>query len=131
MEVTNLYVSTRTRFAYESYDPFVNAEEWVNEGMPAVPEGSMIYGVVLESLEETEENHFIATGIWYLPFPEDDSTQIIPPPGTIAVYTYRVTQTFEMKWNDRGWWNIVGSEITGHEYLDTVLAQSYTVERKI
>lgn len=131
MEVTNLFVTSKTRFAYEYFDPLVNAEEWVNEGMPALPMGSEVYGVILEDIEKTGDNSYMATGIWYLPFPENEEEQVITEQGEVVVYRYRVHQSFEMKWNKRGWWNIVGSEITDYEFIDALMPETYIPDSQI
>ena len=126
MEVTNLYVTSRTRMAYESIYPLVNAEEWLEAGKPDIPETSYIYGVILESIEETGENEYIASGIWYTPFPEDEADTAAAEPGKTLVYKYRVTQTFSFTWNDRGWWNITDTDITGYEFLGTESVGTYS-----
>ena len=112
MEVTNLYVTSRARVAYEGMNFVVNAEDWVNAGMPPIAESAIIYGVVLESIEQADEDTFIATGIWYSPYPGSEDE-----PQTGYVYKYRIRQSFDFKWNDRGWWNITGSEILSRENL--------------
>lgn len=119
MEVTNLYVTSRTRMAYEAVEPIINANDWLSDGCPAIPASSFIYGVALESIEQTGENEYEATGIWYVPAPyeEDAEEEITESLETRPVYRYRVRQSFSFAWNDRGWWNIVGSEILGYENL--------------
>ena len=131
MEVTNLYVSTRTRMAYENFDPLVNAAEWVEEGMPAVPESSTIYGVVVNSITQTGENTYTADATWYTPYPYDDSETVSATLTSIPVYMYDVTQTFTFTWNDRGWWNITGTEITDNEFLGTEIVETYPLNRQI
>ncbi len=132
MEVMNLYVTTRTRMAYESFDPLINAAEWVEEGKPDVPESSNIYGVIPESIEKTGENSYEAVGIWYTPFPYDEGTEtFVTDAGEIPVYTYEITQSFTFTWNDRGWWNITDSEILDHQFLGAESVKTYALERKI
>ena len=131
MEVMNLYVNTRTRMAYETFDPLVSADDWVENGKPDVPQASVIYGVVLESIEQTGENTYIATGTWYTPFPYDESETIEGSLESIPVYTYRITQSFTFTWNDRGWWNITGSEILSHEFLGAESVGTYAGNNQI
>lgn len=131
MEVMNLYVSTRTRMAYESFDPLVNAAEWVSEGKPEVPETSNIYGVVLEEIEQTGENTYQARGIWYTPFPYNEEETFQTEEGSIPVYLYEITQSFTFTWNDRGWWNITDSEITESSFLGAESVGTYPRQRQI
>ena len=126
MEVTNLYVTSRTRMAYESINPLVNAEEWIEAGKPDIPATSYIYGAIPESIDETGENEYTVSSIWYTPFPEDEADTAAAEPGKTIVYRYRVTQTFSFTWNDRGWWNITDTEITGYEFLGTESVGTYS-----
>ncbi len=118
MEVINLYVTSTMRYAYESLSPSINVNDWIAQGRPPVPSTSYIYGVVVESVEQTGENEYTAKGIWYAPFPYDSEEETAAIAENAVVYRYEVTQTFTFEWNDRGWWNIVGSEITEYTELE-------------
>ena len=119
MEVTNLYVTSRTRMAYEAVDPIIDANDWIDDGCPSIPASSFIYGVVLESIEQTGENEYTATGVWYVPAPYEEDVEVEEAANldTRPVYLYSVRQGFTFAWNDGGWWNIVDSEILGYENL--------------
>ena len=130
MEVTNLYVMTRTRFAYEAFDPLVNARDWVAEGKPALPEGSIVYGVVVNGIEETGENEYVAHCTWYTPF-SDSEEEMETVPGTLPVYVHDVDQSFSFTWNSRGWWNITATEIEDTEFIGVESVDAYPIERKI
>ena len=112
MEVTNLYVTSRTRVAYEGINPVVNARDWIEAGKPAIPDSSIIYGTVVDSITEIDENTFIADVTWYTPYSASDDEEIGG-----YVYLYHVQQDFTFEWNSRGWWNITGSEITVKEEI--------------
>ena len=131
MEVVNLYVTSTMRYAYESHNPAITVNDWIAAGKPPVPNTSYIYGVVVDSVEKTGENEYLATGTWYTPFPydseEEDTAQSIE---NAVVYRYEVTQTFRFEWNDRGWWNIVGSEITGYTELEPEHIEIYVPENQ-
>ena len=131
MEVTNLYVSTRTRMAYENFDPLVNASEWVAAGKPDIPESSVIYGVVVEDIEETGENTYKARGVWYTPFPYSEEEEIAATADSLPVYTYEVTQSFTFTWNDRGWWNITDTEIGDYTFLGAESVGTYPLRDKV
>ena len=113
MEVTSLYVTTRTRMAYEAINPVVSAAEWTEAGKPAIPDYSIIYGVVVDSITQTDENNFIADVTWFTPYAEEDDEEHIGG----YVYLYHVQQSFEFEWNRRGWWNITDSEIIEREEI--------------
>ena len=112
MEVTNLYVTSRTRVAYEGFNPVINAEEWIEAGKPAIPDSSIIYGVIVDSITEIDEDSFVADVTWYTPYPADENQL----PGGY-VYLYHIQQSFEFGWNKRGWWNITDSDITIREEI--------------
>ncbi|WP_041623149.1 hypothetical protein [Spirochaeta thermophila] len=57
-ELTHLFVIVRVRTAVERTLPLVSPEQWVEEGMPPLPEGTVLYGVAdlrLSTLQETSE----------------------------------------------------------------------------
>ena len=112
MEITNLFVTSRARLAYEGFNPVINAEEWVEAGKPAIPETAIIYGVIVDSITQLDDDTFVADATWYTPY-SADSTQETGG----YVYEYHIQQTFDFEWNKRGWWNITGSEMTIKEEL--------------
>ena len=129
MEVTGIHVTTSVRKAYETANILVNAQVWVEEGMPDLLEGSVVYGVVLEDIEETQENRYLATGIWYLSSPYEDSDRVpaeLEDPSKIYVYKYRIGQDFWFSWNKRGWWNIIKADLTGYEFLGYEEVSTFT-----
>lgn len=120
-EVTNLYVTARMRQAYENIDPVLNVNTWIGNGMPAVHEYTMIYGVVLDRMERIDDDTLRAYTTWYTPYAadaadEDDEEQTREN----TVYVYSVVQDFTFDWNDRGWWNIVDAPISESSLVDTV-----------
>ena len=133
MEVTNLYVTSRTRMAYEAVDPIIDVNDWIADGCPAIPGSSFIYGVVLESIEQTGENEYVATGIWYTPSPYEETEEEgkEPNPSVMPLYLYRVRQSFSFAWNGRGWWNIVDSELIGYENLGVQEVDIHTPESQV
>ena len=98
---------------------------------PAIPEGSFVYGIVLDSIEPDGENRYIATTTWYGPtaYADEDSA---PEGDTSAyVYMYEVKQAFEFTWNDRGWWNITNADMVSSRFLGKEKLETYTVERQL
>ncbi len=125
MEVTNLFVTSRARMAYEAMNPVINVNDWLAAGSPPIEESCMIYGVVLESIEKTGENEYLAHGIWYTPITANEGDEVTPEAGTTVVYKYDVEQSFGFTWNDRGWWNITSSEIVSYDYLGYETVETY------
>lgn len=119
-EVVNLYVSSATRKAYEYVDTITNAKVWVEEGKPSVRNGNWIYGVIPIDIEETAENHYIATTEWYTPFAFDDDVEETygEKEGYARTFKYEVTQEFDFEWNKRGWWVCTENTITDYKLLD-------------
>ncbi len=127
MEVANLFVTSRARSAYEMVSPVINAEGWIAEGKPAIAETFVIYGVVLDSVEEVGENEWVAHGTWYVPFPYDEAEEEAEAYGSL-VYVYSIDQSFSFIWNSRGWWNISSTEIIGYQHLRTERVETYPLQ---
>ena len=119
-EVVNLYVSSATRKAYEYVDTITNAKVWVEEGKPSVRNGNWIYGVIPIGIEETAENHYVATTEWYTPFAFDDDVEETygEKEGYARTFKYEVIQEFDFEWNKRGWWVCTENTITDYKLLD-------------
>ena len=118
-EVLNLYVTKTTRKAYEYLDAVTDANAWVEEGMPSLQKDTWVYGVIPLSIEETEENHFVARVEWYTPFAFDDEAEetYVEKPGYSRTFIYDVLQEFDFKWNNRGWWVCTSNEISDYKLL--------------
>lgn len=129
-EVMNLFVTRQTRTAYENSNPQIDASLWVKNGKDAIPEQSYIYGTIIESIKEIGDNLYQVDSIWYTPYPYEEEKERDEDlvEGKIAVYSYRVSETFHFKWNNRGWWNIDEIEITNYEFLNLEYADTYKKE---
>ncbi|MBR1919364.1 MAG: hypothetical protein IJ831_07045, partial [Spirochaetales bacterium] len=124
-EVINLFVNTRTRNAYENIDVVIRADRWVEAGKPAIEKGKFIYGVSDLKITQLEENVYRAEYLFYTPFPYDEDTKseaYLDEKG-IPVYAqafcYRMGQTFHLRYNKRGWYNIVAITEDDYEYVVT------------
>lgn len=116
-EVLSIYINSATRNAYEGIKAFTRADEWVASGMGDIPEASSIYGVTVESIEQTGENDFIAHTTWYTPYPYDESEMVeTVPEGKKHVYVYHVDEEFTFQWNKRGWWQGIRTAITSYDF---------------
>ena len=129
-EVMNLFVTRQTRMAYENTNTQVEASDWVNKGKPAIEETSYVYGTIVEKAELIADDKWRVDAIWYTPYPyeKDKEDESVAIEGKSPIYSYRVTETFQFKWNKRGWWNITDIEITGYEFLNLEYADTYKKE---
>jgi len=71
--VTYLFVTSRTRLAYEQTDGIIRADEWIAEGMPEIPEGYFVYGIVNLEISQLDADTYIAEYDMWLPQSADDS----------------------------------------------------------
>ena len=127
-EVLNLYVTKTTRATYENIDAIVSAPEWVENGMPAILQGTFIYGVIPQSITEIEDGKYEAIIDWYTPFAfTDDVEEENPEMENMArVFVYSVTQDFDFQWNKRGWWVCINNEISDYTLSDVFYVDTYT-----
>ena len=125
-EVLNIYVSSTTRKAYENIDAIKNAKDWLDEGSPAINKDTWIYGVIPESIEKTGEDHYRAILKWYTPFAfEDGDEELYPEKDDEArIFVYTVTQEFDFKWNNRGWWVCTYNEITSYSLDQCIYSET-------
>lgn len=68
MTVTNLEVTQKVRYAYEGENPIVEAQAWLDEGRPAIPQGSMVYGITNLDIELTGEMEAVASFDFIRPY---------------------------------------------------------------
>lgn len=108
-EVLNLFVNKQTRMAYEQISPIVRADTWVEEGMPSFNTTMFVYGNNDVTVSKIGENKYRANLKYYSPYnydaEENDSSNVTL--SEAFTYVYDCTQEFELKYNKRGWWNIV------------------------
>lgn len=134
-EVTNLFVTTRVREAYEFKTVVVPADRWVAEGKPAIQEGQMVYGVSEYEIERLDDDTLVAYFTLLTPYEyfngeeEQQETDIIQE--ELYVYEYRIAQTFDFEWNDRGWWNIVDSEFSTVEFVGKEVVETTPAQRQL
>lgn len=73
LEVSGLFVNSRVRQAYEGFESVVRADQWIAEGMPAVPGTSIIYGVTDLTIERINANEYRAAYRYYGPAETDSA----------------------------------------------------------
>ncbi len=125
-EVMNLYVTSRMRMAYEQINPVVNVDDYLSAENPELITGATVYGVTDIELERVDDDTIIAHSKWYTPYSEDGGTEndggdVTEPTYTI-IFIKDVDQVFDFTWNERGWWNITGAEITKFDEVGSIRA---------
>ena len=116
--VTHLFVTTRMRQSYEMFNPIVRADKWVESGMVPIKESQAIYGTFDHEMERIDEDTIVVTYRMITPtsYEEGSEPEIEDYSSSAYAFFYSVTQSFDFAWNNRGWWNIVDSEITDITY---------------
>lgn len=75
MEVSGLFVNSKVRMAYEGKETVIRADQWVAEGMPALPESSMVYGVADLEVLALGDDRYRATYRYFGPvYDESDGS---------------------------------------------------------
>jgi len=118
LEVSGLFVNTRVRKAYEGFDSVVRADEWVLAGRPAIPQSSLVYGVVDLQIEQVGPETYRATYVTIVPSTDGE---IVDSPIAVVDEMKRITD-FTMS-EAKGYWLITAIEPVAVDKLET-----YTVE---
>ncbi len=71
--VTYLFVTSRTRLAYEQNDGLVSAQEWLDQGKPEVDPTSMIFGITGLEITQLDEDTFLAEYTLWAPSSGEES----------------------------------------------------------
>ncbi len=128
-EITTLFVTRQTRMAYERVNSIVNLTKWVNDKMPPIENGKIIYGIDDVTISQINENQYLAKSIFYSPYPldseiEEDNTQSNEEEGFYC-YRFEQSEIFSFEYNDRGWYEISNIQPTNMKYIDTLVVPTY------
>lgn len=74
-DVTNLYVTTKTRQAYEGINSLVNPQEWLDEGKPAIIQSGTIFGVTNIEIEDVSDTEVKATFDYYCSYYDEEAEE--------------------------------------------------------
>jgi hypothetical protein len=88
--VTYLFVTSRTRLAYEQNDGLVSAQEWLDQGKPEVDPTSMVYGITDLKITQLDEDTFLAEYDLWAPSSGDD-------PGDGEAYSGNIVDQMSIK----------------------------------
>jgi len=132
MEVTSLYVSSRTTLAYSQKNTIININDWLEGERGSIDSECIVYGVIIESIEESGENTYTATLKYYTPYPmyDDDDENNPERENTVRIFEYLVDETFVFEWNTRGWWQCISSSF-GDGTLLSVMYIPYATQSEV
>lgn len=123
MTVTNLEVTQKVRYAYEGMNPIIEAQSWLDEGMPAIPQGTMVYGIANLEVQTMDDATAIATFDFLRPY-EDYSMETDATTAS-SVFTGVYHETVEFSFIQRKTWLEISSIDVLEETLTDVFEVSY------
>lgn len=127
MEVSGLFVSTKVRQAYEGVDPVMRADTWWEQGKPAIPETSMVYGTLSAEIIQIDESTFRAVLHTLSPLldGEEEST-----PGFLLLHEIERIIDFDFR-NTKGYWQITNITPIKETLLATHKVETYSKENRL
>jgi hypothetical protein len=126
MEVTNLFVTRQTRQAYEGINTQIDPNQWIEDGRPAIPEGTFLYGVTDLVVKPLGGDTYLASGVLYTPYSYEQESETAEQPATgVPIYTYRLEQQFTVEMGERGWYEITDISSVGVQLLEKIVVPTY------
>ena len=126
MEVTNLFVTRQTRQAYEGINTQIDPNQWIEDGKPALLEGTFLYGVADLVVKPLGGDTYLASGVLYTPYSyEQESANAEMPATGVPIYTYHLEQQFTVEMGKRGWYEITGISSVGVQLLQKMVVPTY------
>ena len=121
-EVTSLYVTSKTRYAYEGLEVVVSIDDWLENGEGAIEKESFVYGAVIENIADDGDNTYTALLKWYTPyaFSDEEDEEYPEKDGYSRVYVYSISETFVFELNRRGWWQCTSSSFSDDTLLEVL-----------
>lgn len=99
--MTNLFVTSKTRQAYEGDDHYMPADEWVAEGKPELLENTMVFGVTGLQLSRIDDDTLLASYSYWLPDIREESDG----PVSSQVIEYSIVEEIDLS-AKRDYWLI-------------------------
>lgn len=124
MTVTNLEVTQKMRYAYEGINPMVEAQSWLDEGMPEIPQGSMVYGIANLDVQVLDDETAVATFDFLRPY--EDYAQESDVTTASSVFTGVYHETVRFSFVQRRTW----LEISSIDVLEETLTNIFEVVYK-
>ena len=123
MTVTNLEVTQKVRYAYEGMNPIIEAQSWLDEGMPAIPQGTMVYGIANLEVQAVDETTAVATFDFLRPY--EDYSKETDATTASSVFTGVYRETVKFSFVQRRTWLEISSIDVLEETLTNVFEVSY------
>ena len=122
MEVTSLYVSSRTTLAYSRKNTIINVNDWIEGGRGAIDADCVIYGVIIDGIDENGEESYTAHLEYYTPYAVNDEDEEDNPAreNSARIFVYSIDENFVFEWNTRGWWLCSDSAFKDAVLLDVL-----------
>lgn len=132
MEVTSLYVSSRTALAYSHKNTIININDYLEGEADTIDADTTLYGVIIESIEDDGGNTYTAHLRYYTPYAvnDEDEENYGVKENCVRIYEYLIDETFVFEWNKRGWWQCISSSF-GDAALQDVLYIPYSTGGEI
>jgi hypothetical protein len=107
--VVHLFATSRVREAHEMRNPHINAQQWVTEGKPQVPDAAMIFGIVdfqvLEISPWDQGYKALVRYSLYMPDVQEIRTED-GLPGTLTSYMVEQIEEYIFLGKERDAWKI-------------------------
>ena len=97
--VIYLYVTTKTRQAYEQNDGLISASEWVAQGTPDLPPSTIVFGITDLELRRVDDDTIEASYRLWLPGTgtEETPSETVPEDSyKIPIITDRIVEQFDL-----------------------------------
>lgn len=123
MTVTNLEVTQKMRYAYEGINPIVEAQSWIDEGMPEIPQGSMVYGIANLEVQVLDDETAVATFDFLRPYEDYAQESDVTTASSVSTGVYHETVRFTFV--QRKTWLEISSIDVLEETLSSVFDVTY------
>ncbi|NQT60751.1 MAG: hypothetical protein HQ557_17395 [Bacteroidetes bacterium] len=101
--VTYLYVTSRTRLAYEQNDGLVSAQEWLDQGKPEVDPTSIIYGITDLVITQLDEDTYLAEYDLWSPSSSEGNPEDEENPAGLRVDQRSISEELDVRLKKDYW----------------------------
>jgi hypothetical protein len=132
MEVSGLFVNSRIRLAYEGKETILRADQWLEQGMPAVPDYVMIYGIADLDIKQLDADRYLASFRYFGPSYDESMEEDLDALGSDGVESpgllvSEILMATEFTFTDtKGYWQISAIKVVSSVPVATMVVQTYT-----
>jgi hypothetical protein len=113
--LTTLFVTSRTRYAYEQNDGLLPAAQWLEQGRPPTQPSTLIFGIVDLQIRQLDSSTFEADYRFFLPSGGSDEEQ----EGIIPVTVLAITEELSVR-PEKDYWLITGIRKLREEAVESI-----------